>query len=227
MDSANQLWRRFERRADHLCTPVRATACLVAPVASARRPELHRAPTSQPQYRWEARADPEPDSCRCRSQSNPQSCGEARGATLPRHRPTIVFARGEFYVGQGRADAMLQSARWRSLRDLIPSGVETVPQNTISILRPNRRFIESYMLGLNDSLSASTCGGAPPLICGPRISARSRMYVVYWIKMTILNCPNTLHVTSLPHQELAEPTPRAPDTSPGCPSVVRPRTRPL
>jgi len=47
-------------------------------------------------------------------------------------------------------------------QDLILPGVETVPQNTISILRTNRRFMESYMLGLNDSLSGEALWrGAP------------------------------------------------------------------
>ena len=47
-------------------------------------------------------------------------------------------------------------------KDLVLPGVETVPQNTISILATNRRFIESYMLGLNDALSGEALWrGAP------------------------------------------------------------------
>jgi hypothetical protein len=47
-------------------------------------------------------------------------------------------------------------------QDLILPGVETVPQNTISILKTNRRFIEDYMLGLNDSLTSEIIWrGAP------------------------------------------------------------------
>ena len=47
-------------------------------------------------------------------------------------------------------------------QDLILPGVETVPQNTISILKTNRRFMESYMLGLNDSVSSEIIWrGAP------------------------------------------------------------------
>lgn len=47
-------------------------------------------------------------------------------------------------------------------QDLVLPGVETVPQNTISILKTNRRFIEGYMLGLNDSISAEALWrGAP------------------------------------------------------------------
>ena len=47
---------------------------------------------------------------------------------------------------------------YEPVRDLsqahILSGIERVPQNTISILEPNRRFIESYMVGLNHEFSA-------------------------------------------------------------------------
>jgi hypothetical protein len=47
-------------------------------------------------------------------------------------------------------------------QDLILPGVETVPQNTISIVATNRRFIESYMLGLNDGLAGEALWrGAP------------------------------------------------------------------
>ncbi len=47
-------------------------------------------------------------------------------------------------------------------QNLILPGVETVPQNTISILKANRRFIEAYMLGLNDSLASEALWrGAP------------------------------------------------------------------
>jgi hypothetical protein len=47
-------------------------------------------------------------------------------------------------------------------KDLVLPGVETVPQNTISILATNRRFIESYMLGLNDALAGEALWrGAP------------------------------------------------------------------
>ena len=47
-------------------------------------------------------------------------------------------------------------------KDLVLPGVETVPQNTNSILSTNRRFIESYMLGLNDALSGEALWrGAP------------------------------------------------------------------
>ncbi|MBN1267339.1 MAG: hypothetical protein JXA25_17745 [Anaerolineales bacterium] len=47
---------------------------------------------------------------------------------------------------------------YEPLRDLsqahILPGVESVPQNTVSILEPNRRFLESYMVGLNHEFSA-------------------------------------------------------------------------
>jgi hypothetical protein len=47
-------------------------------------------------------------------------------------------------------------------QDLVLPGVEKVPQNTISILKTNRRFIEAYMLGLNDSLASEfVWRGAP------------------------------------------------------------------
>jgi hypothetical protein len=47
-------------------------------------------------------------------------------------------------------------------QDFILPRVETVPQTTIWILEVNRRFIEAYMLGLNDSLSSEVLRqGAP------------------------------------------------------------------
>ncbi len=47
-------------------------------------------------------------------------------------------------------------------QDLILPGVETVPQNTISILQTNRRFTEAYMLGINDAvISECVWRGAP------------------------------------------------------------------
>jgi hypothetical protein len=47
-------------------------------------------------------------------------------------------------------------------QDLILPGVQTVPPNTVSILQTNRRFLESYMLGLNDALSGEVLWrGAP------------------------------------------------------------------
>jgi hypothetical protein len=45
---------------------------------------------------------------------------------------------------------------YEPLRDLSPDwllpGLELVPQNTVSLLKPNRKFIEAYMAGLNQEM---------------------------------------------------------------------------
>lgn len=47
-------------------------------------------------------------------------------------------------------------------QDLVLPGVNTVPQNTISILKTNRRFMEAYMLSINDAvMSECVWRGAP------------------------------------------------------------------
>jgi hypothetical protein len=75
-----------------------------------------------------------------------------------------VHQRGE--LGRIESDVEFPQPMYEPLsaisQDLILPGVETVPQNTISILKANRRFIEAYMLGLNGSLSSEALWrGAP------------------------------------------------------------------
>ena len=47
-------------------------------------------------------------------------------------------------------------------QDLILPGVETVPENTVALLETNRRFLESYMVGLNHAFTSELLWrGAP------------------------------------------------------------------
>jgi hypothetical protein len=48
-------------------------------------------------------------------------------------------------------------------QDLVLPGVERVPDNTLAVLTPNRRFIESYMVALNHAFSAEVQFRGAPL----------------------------------------------------------------
>jgi hypothetical protein len=78
------------------------------------------------------------------------------------------------------AHPVFSQPMYRPLRDissefLVPN-LELIPNNTISLMETNQRFIEAYMVGLNHEMAANCCGGSFPQISAGAISGSFGMW---------------------------------------------------
>jgi hypothetical protein len=59
-------------------------------------------------------------------------------------------------------------------QDLILPGIETVPQETVAVLKTNRRFVEAYLAGLNHAFTAELLWRGAP------VGGRSTFFRQFW-----------------------------------------------